>query len=168
MNPAFLPFPLRLCGRIAPDLAPFRAILVYPHAVRYCIVEMERGRNAKSDAMNDRKIGDTGIFYPEWFWEQNFRFGDIMILVGKGKAEEVAREVYRRYKTVLMTSWRINTVANLVVQAYYTDSNMLKDIIEGIKAIDNVERVEFSEYVNIVNRRSYEEVIKDIRQFSKS
>lgn len=126
----------------------------------------ERGRTAKSDAMNDRKIGETDIFYPEWFWEQNFRFGDIMILVGKGKAEEVAREVYRRYKNILMSSWRINTVANLVVQAYYTDSLMLKEIIEGIRTIDAVDRVEFSEYVDIVNRRSYEEVMKDIRQFS--
>lgn len=128
---------------------------------------MERGRSAKSDQMSDRKIGDTGIFYPEWFWEQKFRFADILILVGKGKTEEVAREVYRRYKNILTTSWRINTVANLVVQAYYSDSNMLKDMIEGIKTVDNVERVEFSEYVDVVNRRSYEEVMKDIRQFSK-
>jgi hypothetical protein len=128
---------------------------------------MERGRNAKSDQMSDRKIGDTGIFYPEWFWEQNFRFADILILVGKGKTEDVAREVYSRYKNILMTSWRINTIANLVVQAYYADSNMLKDMIEGIEAIDNVERVEFSEYVDVVNRRSYDEVMKDIRQFSK-
>ena len=115
--------------------------------------------------MKDRKIGDTGIFYPEWFRQQNFEFGDILILVGKGKAEAVAREVYRRYKTVLMSSWRIDTVANLVIQAYYTDSTMLKDMIEEIRTIDNVERVEFSEYVNIVTR-SYEEVMKDIRQLS--
>ena len=112
--------------------------------------------------MNERKIGDTGVFYPEWFWEQGFRFADLMIQVKKGKTEKVAKEIYQRFENILVTSWRINTIANLVVQAYYKDSLELKEMIEGIHEIEEVERVEFSEYVHIVDRRDYEEVEKDI------
>jgi len=112
--------------------------------------------------MNERKIGDTGIFYPEWFWEQGFRFADLMIQVKKGKTSKVAKEIYQKFENILVTSWRINTIANLVVQAYYKDSLELKEMIEGIHEIEEVDRVEFSEYVHILERRDYEEVEKDI------
>ena len=112
--------------------------------------------------MNERKIGDTGIFYPEWFWKQGFRFGDLMIQVKKGKTEKVAKEIYQKFENILVTSWRINTIANLVVQAYYKDSLELKEMIEGIHEIEEVDRVEFSEYVHVLDRRDYEEVEKDI------
>ena len=74
----------------------------------------------------------------------------------------MAREIYHKFDNVLVTSWRINTIANLAVQAYYKDSVELKDMIEGIHEIDNVERVEFSEYVHLLHRKSYEEVEQDI------
>jgi hypothetical protein len=123
---------------------------------------MVNGRNTKSTQMNNRKIRETGIYYPEWFWEQGLRFGDLLIQVGKGKTEQVAREVYQKFDNVLVTSWRINTMANLVVQAYYETSLELKEMIEGILSIDNVERVEFSEYVQIVDRRDYDQVEKGV------
>jgi len=123
---------------------------------------MTDGRTPKSDAMSERRLGDTGIFYPEWFWEQGYRFADIMILVKKGRTEEVGREIFRKYNNVLVSSWRINSFANLVVQAYYKDSFQLKRMIEGMMALENVDKVEFSEYVQIVERRSYKEVEHDI------
>lgn len=126
------------------------------------ILSMATGRTPKSDAMSERQIGDTGIFYPEWFWEQGFRFADILILVKKGQTARVAKEIYKKNKTCLMTSWRVNAIANLVVQVYYKDSLELKNIVEGIHAIDDVDKVEFSEYVEIVDRKSYEEVEKNI------
>jgi len=129
---------------------------------------MTNGRTAKSDAMSERIIGETGIFYPEWFWEQGFRFADLMILVKNGKTEEVAKQVYQKFENILFTSWRINTIANLVAQVYYPDSLALKEMIEGILALDNVERVEFSEYVEVVDRKSYEEVEKNIAKHSRS
>ncbi|HKU49062.1 MAG TPA: hypothetical protein VJP79_03850 [Nitrososphaera sp.] len=123
---------------------------------------MPNGRTAKADAMSERKIGETGIFYPEWFWEQSYRFADILILVRKGKTEQVAKEIYAKLNTCIMTSWRVNSVANLVAQVYYQDSLELRDIIETIHSSDFVEKVEFSEYVQIVNRRDYRQVEKEI------
>ena len=117
---------------------------------------------SKVEEMNKRKIGNTKIFYPEWFWVQGFRFADILILVKRGKTEQVAKQAFNKYNNVLVSSSRINSVANLNLQVYYKDSNQLREIIEGIMAIDNVDRVEFSEVVSIVDRRSYEQVEHDI------
>jgi len=61
-----------------------------------------------------------------------------------------------------MISLRMNTIANLAVQVYYETTFELKEIVEGIHAIEDVDRVEFSEYIQIVDRRSYEEVEKQI------
>lgn len=133
-----------------------------PNMLRNPIMAMPNGRTTKSDEMSDRKIGDTSIFYPEWFWEQGFRFADIMILVKKGQTERVAKEVFRKFDNCLMTSWRVNSVANLVAQVYYENSSELRNIVEGIHAIDNVDEVEFSEHVQVVDRRNYEEVEKQI------
>jgi len=123
---------------------------------------MASGRTAKSDAMSKRKIGETGIFYPEWFWEQGFRFADILILVKKGQTDRVAREIFRKFDNCIMASLRVNALANLVVQVYYYDSNELNCILESIRALDNIDSVEFSEHVQIVDRKSYEEVERDI------
>jgi hypothetical protein len=112
--------------------------------------------------MSKRKIGETGIFYPEWFWEQGFRFADILVLIKRGQTERVAKEIFRGFENCLMTSWRVNSVANLVIHVYYHDSLDLKNIVEGIHAIEDVDRVEFSEYVEVVDRRSYEEVERQI------
>ena len=130
--------------------------------LRNPIIAMRNGRSAKADEMSERQIGDTGIFYPEWFWEQGFRFADILILVKKGQTEQVAKEIFRKFDTCLMTSWRVNAVANLVAQVYYKDSFELKNIVEGIHAIDSVDQVEFSEVVQIVDRKGYDEVEKQI------
>lgn len=123
---------------------------------------MRSGSTSKSDAMSKRKIGETGIFYPEWFWEQGLRFADILIMVKRGQTGRVAKEIFRGFENCLMTSWRVNSVANLVIHVYYHDSLDLKNIVEGIHAIEDVDRVEFSEYVEVVDRRSYEEVERQI------
>ena len=122
------------------------------------VFAMPEGKISKAEEMNQRTIGEAGIFYPEWFWQQGYRFADILVLVKKGKTEQVAKQAFSKYKNVLVSSWRINSFANLVLQVYYKDSNELREILEGIMAIDNVDRVEFSEVVAIVDRRSYEQV----------
>jgi hypothetical protein len=127
---------------------------------------MATGRTSKSDEMSKRKIGETGIFYPEWFWEQGFRFADLLVMVKKGQTERVGNEIFEKYDNVLYISWRINAIANLGVQAFYEDSLQLKEMIEGIYAMNDVERVEFSEYVQVLHRRSYEDVEKSIKEIT--
>ena len=85
-----------------------------------------------------------------------------MMLVRGGKTEQVAKQLFQKHSHVISTSWRINSIANLIAQVYYTDSNMLNDTIESIKAIEYVDKVEFSEIVKVVDRRSTKQIIQDI------
>jgi hypothetical protein len=100
--------------------------------------------------------------YPEWFWEQNLRVADLLILVSKGQTGRVAKEIYDRFENTIFVTWRINAIANIIAQVYYTDSNMLNETIEQIKGLDNVEKLEFSEIVKIVGRRSHREIAESI------
>jgi hypothetical protein len=102
--------------------------------------------------------------YPEWFWEQDLRVADLLILVNKGKTGKVANEIYERFQNVILISWRVNAIANILAQIYYRDSNMLNETIEEIKAIENVEKLEFSEIVKIVGRRTHKEIAAGIRR----
>jgi hypothetical protein len=127
---------------------------------------MATERNTRNGVKSDKTASSTRqeyqIDFPEWFWEQNLRVADLLILVDKGKTEQVAKQIYQRNRHVISTSWRINAIANLFAEIYYTDSNMLNDTIESIRAIDNVGKVEFSEIVKVVDRRSTAQIVQDI------
>jgi hypothetical protein len=101
--------------------------------------------------------------YPEWYWQRGFRVADILIMVDDGRTEDVAREVFRRQKTVVATTFRLNAVANLFAHAYFVDSQMLNAMIEDVKSIEHVARVEHSEIIQVVDRRDDHEVRRDVR-----
>ena len=101
--------------------------------------------------------------YPEWFWEQGLRVADLLILVNKGQTGKVVNEIYNRFESCILVTWRINAIANLFAQIYYSDSNELNETMEAIKAIENVERVEFSEIVKVVGRKSHKEITQSIK-----
>jgi hypothetical protein len=102
--------------------------------------------------------------YPEWFWEQRFRVADLLIMVNKGQTARVAKEIYERFENCILVTWRINAVANLFGQIYYADSNELDETIEKVKAIENVEKLEFSEIVKVVGRRGQKEIAQHIKR----
>jgi hypothetical protein len=126
---------------------------------------MTTERNAKNRGKGDKTAStrqEYQIDYPEWFWEQGFRVADLLIMVDRGKTGQVAKQIFQQNSRVISTSWRINAIANLVAEIYYIDSNMLNDTIESIKSIENVSRVEFSEIVKVVDRRSTAQIHRDI------
>lgn len=126
---------------------------------------MATERNAKNRGKGDKTAStrqEYQIDYPEWFWEQGFRVADLLIMVDRGRTEQVAKQIFQQNRHVISTSWRINAIANLVAEIYYTDSNMLNETIESIKSIENVSRVEFSEIVGVVDRKSTAQIHRDI------
>jgi hypothetical protein len=130
---------------------------------------MATERNTRGRAKSDKTASarqEYQIDFPEWFWEKGLRVADLLIMVDNGRTEQVAKQIFQRTEHVISTSWRINAIANLVAEIYYTDSNMLNDTIESIKSIDNVSKVEFSEIVKVVDRRSTAEIHKDIEALS--
>jgi hypothetical protein len=110
-----------------------------------------------------REKDPSKIDYPEWFWEQGLRVADLLILVDKGKTESVARQIFRENKHIISTSWRINAIANLFAQIYYTDSEMLNDTIEVARSHDSVSKVEFSEIVKVVDKRSDKQIEENVK-----
>ena len=129
------------------------------------VLLMATERNTRNGVKSEKTASSTRpkykIDFPEWFWE-NLRVADLLILVDRGKTEPVAKQIYQRNRHVISTSWRINAIANLFAEIYYTDSNMLNDTIESIRSIDNVGKVEFSEIVKVVDRRSTAQIVQDI------
>ena len=79
------------------------------------------------------------------------RVGDLIINVDNGRAEEVAQKVINRYKNnVTHCQIRINSMHNILAQIIYNDSNELHYLIEGVKAMEHVITVEWSELVKII------------------
>ena len=126
----------------------------------YPINEMASERDSRFSQKYD--LENSHASYPEWFWEQDLRVADLLILVSKGQTGRGAKEIYQRFENVILVSWRINAVANLFAQVYYRDSNMLNETIEEIRGIADVEKLEFSEIVKIVGRRSHKEIAANI------
>lgn len=106
---------------------------------------------------------DDKITFPDWFWDQELRVADLLILVNKGETENVARQIFQQNKNVVFTSLRVNTVANLFAHIYYDNSRMLHDTIESIKAIPHVEKLEFSEVIKVVDKRDSAEILHDVK-----
>jgi DNA-binding Lrp family transcriptional regulator len=79
------------------------------------------------------------------------RVGDLIINVDNGKADEVAQKIINRYKNnVTHCEIRINSIHNILAQIIYDNSNQLHYLIEGIKAMEHVIMVEWSEMVKII------------------
>jgi DNA-binding Lrp family transcriptional regulator len=79
------------------------------------------------------------------------RLGDLIVNVENGKAEEVAHKIINKYKTnVKQCQIRINSIHNIIAQIIYKNSNELNYLIEGIKAMDYVITVEWSEMVKTI------------------
>ena len=122
---------------------------------------MANGSTRDSVLMGEFYASDLG--YPEWYWQHGFRVADILVLVDGGRTEDVAREIFRRQRTVVATTYRLNAAANLLAHAYFVDSRMLNAIIEDVRSIDHVTSVEHSEIIRVVDRREDEEILREVR-----
>lgn len=105
---------------------------------------------------------------PEWFWQKGLRVADLLIMVDRGKTGEVAAEVFESLDMVTETSWRVNAVANMFAHCFYRDTRELNHIIETIKSIEHVTKVEFSEIVEVVAKREDEEVRRTVERMTAS
>ena len=131
---------------------------------RYPVLAVSRERDTRFSEKYD--LENAHASYPEWFWEQNLRVSDLLILVNKGQTGRVAKKIFESFENVIIVSWRVNAIANIFAQIYYKDTDMLNETIEAIRALDNVDRVEFSEIVKIVGRRNHEEIANGISRLA--
>jgi DNA-binding Lrp family transcriptional regulator len=78
---------------------------------------------------------------------------EFWIMVEKGKADEVAHNIFEKYNNVLQVSTQMNSISNVGVAAYVKSSEQLYNMLEGIKSMPFVENVEYAETIKIVRTR---------------
>ena len=92
--------------------------------------------------------------------KKGWRVGELMILVEKGRADAIAGEIFRQNKRIGAVTIRIDSIANVIAEVYYRDSEQLSDVMQKVKSMKNVQNVIFSEIVAISNNRSIEGITK--------
>ena len=78
---------------------------------------------------------------------------EFWIMVEGGKAEEVASRMFEKFDNVLRTSIQMNTISNVGILAYFNSSEEVVRMLEEIKSMKYVNRVEFAEIVKVVHER---------------
>lgn len=75
------------------------------------------------------------------------------VKVEGGKADEVANHIFDKYDNVLSATIQMNALSNVGALAYFNNSEEIFWMLEAIKSMKYVERVEFAEIVNVVGER---------------
>lgn len=75
------------------------------------------------------------------------------IMVEKGKSDEIGKHIFEKYENVLSVTIQVNAISNVGVLAYFDSSEKLFSMLEELKAIKFVNRVEFAEIVKLVGKR---------------
>lgn len=77
------------------------------------------------------------------------------MLVEKGKADLTAQQLIEQFDQVIGTSIRINTEFNLAAYVGYKDSSELHELMERMRAMPNVNHLQWSEVVREVGNRNH-------------
>lgn len=86
-----------------------------------------------------------------------FSFGlrevEFWVMVEKGRADKVAQHIFEKYKNALSVTVQMNAISNIGVQAYFDSSEQIYRMIEEVKGMQFVNRVEFAEIIKVVGKR---------------
>jgi DNA-binding Lrp family transcriptional regulator len=82
-----------------------------------------------------------------------FRPVEFWVLVQKGKAEELAQNIFNKFTNVIRICVHINSISNINLTAYVSSSQQLYSMIEEIKALPFAEGVEVAETVKVIGAR---------------
>ena len=128
---------------------------------------MPDGRNTQSKYNGNGESTNLSSS-PEWYLQRGLRVADLMISIDKGKSSEISRQIFNDNRNVVFITGRVNVVANVIAQVYFSDSMMLRNTIESIKSMPHVSRVEFTEVVEIYGRRPHKQIEEDTTRLLKS
>jgi DNA-binding Lrp family transcriptional regulator len=110
---------------------------------------VQRRKNCLENSLVLRKNYELSIQSLGW------RSGEILMLVEKGKADLMAEELIQRFDKVIGTSIRVNTEFNLAAFVSYRDSEELHELMEKIRAMPNVNHIQWSEVVREIGIKNY-------------
>src|SRR5918912_763499 len=87
------------------------------------------------------------------------RVGDLIVNVDKGKSDEVAQSILKKYKNnVVSCHTRIDLVHSVLAHVIYKNTEDLYYLIENIKAMEYVISLSWSEMVNMIGDNNSEVV----------
>ncbi len=75
------------------------------------------------------------------------------VIVEGGKADEVAKHIFDKYDNVLNATIQMNALSNVGILAYFNNSEEIFWMLETIKSMKYVNRVEFAEIVSVIGER---------------
>ena len=79
------------------------------------------------------------------------RVGDLIINVNKGKSDQVSQGILKKYKNnVTYCHTRIDLTHSVLAHIIYKDTEELYYLIAGIKAMEYVNSLSWSETVNVI------------------
>src|SRR5919202_1431346 len=85
------------------------------------------------------------------------RIGDLIVNVDKGKSDDVAQSILKKYKNnVTYCHTRIDLVHSVLAHVIYKDTAELFYLIEDIKAMQYVNGLSWSETVNVIGDNNSE------------
>ena len=84
-----------------------------------------------------------------------WRNAEILMLVEKGKADSMAKELIEKFDKIIGTSTRINTTCNLAAYVGFRKSYELHELLEKIRAMPNVRNIEWSEIVRDAGNKTH-------------
>ena len=86
-----------------------------------------------------------------------FSFGlrkvEFWVMVEKGRTDEVAQHIFEKYRNTLIVTVQMNAISNVGVQAYFDSSEQIYRMIEEMKGMRFVIRLEFAEIIKVVGKR---------------
>lgn len=81
------------------------------------------------------------------------RIVKLHIKANGGMSDEIAKRIFQNYSNVLSATVEMDSIANIVTEAYVRNTSELYKMTEAIKRMPEVSDVQFSETVTEVGRR---------------
>jgi len=123
-------------------------------------IQRRRTRLEKTILLKDYAIN---VKYANW------RSGEIFVRVQKGKTNEVAMEVFEKYKNnMTFVTTTMNNVGNLIMHIYFRTSPQMFAIIEDLRRMPNVEEVLYAEHIEVLGERKPRFILEDFMKSSNS
>jgi DNA-binding Lrp family transcriptional regulator len=71
-----------------------------------------------------------------------------------GMSDEIAKRIFQNYSNVLRATVEMDSIANIIAEAYVRNTSELYKMTEAIKRVPEVSDVQFSETVTEVGKRA--------------
>ena len=81
------------------------------------------------------------------------RMVKLNIKANGGKCDEIAKRIFQNYSNVLRATVEMDSIANIIAEAYVRNTSELYNMTEAIKRMTDVSDVQFSETVTEVGMR---------------